>query len=391
MSSISASAGSDAAVPPLNILHVFRTPVGGLFRHVRDLARGQAALGHRLGVVCDSTTGGDGAVQALAGISQYCSLGIERRLISRLPGLGDLSGARAVAAVARSVRPDILHGHGAKGGLYARLAGRRLGIPSVYTPHGGSLHFEWASPQGMIFLSAERALRRIGSGLLFVCDFERQRFDAKIGIGGKPNRVVFNGLWPDEIAGVSPDPDAADFIYLGELRKLKGVDVLLQALKSLEGATCTIAGDGEDRQEFETLASALGLADRVRFTGSLPARRAFAMGRVLVMPSRAESFPYVVLEAAAAGLPIIASRVGGIPEVLPANALVAPAEPEALAAAMAELKSAPQLCAARGAAMQRLVADRFSAAAMCAAVTEFYRDLLSVRYQSSPVPQENPN
>ena len=76
-----------------------------------------------------------------------------------------------------------------------------------------------------------------------------------------------------------------------------------------------IVGDGPDRQRFETQAADLGLGGAVSFTGAMPARTAFARGRLLVVPSRAESLPYVVLEAAAAGMPMIATRVGGIPEI----------------------------------------------------------------------------
>jgi glycosyltransferase involved in cell wall biosynthesis len=362
----------------MRILHVFRTPVGGLFRHVRDLARGQSSFGHSVGVVCDSTTGGEAAEKALKGIEQLCALGIQRRPISRLPGLGDVGGARAVAAAAREMKPDILHGHGAKGGLYARLAGKMLGIPSVYTPHGGSLHYSWSTPQGAVFLSAERALRRIGTGLLFVCEFERRRFDEKIGIGGTPSKVVYNGLWPDELQPVTPVADASDVIYLGDLRMLKGTDVLIEALTAFNGhrpATAVIAGDGENREEFEELARMRGLNGHVRFLGPMPARQAFGMGNILVMPSRAESFPYVILEAAAAGMPIIATAVGGIPEVLPAEALVQPDRPRELAEAITALIDDPVRRERHGAMMRELVRSRFSAERMCAEITEFYRVL----------------
>ncbi len=67
----------------MKILHVFRTPVGGLFRHVRDLARGQSELGHKVGIICDSMTGGEVASGLLDSVAPYCSLGIERIGISR--------------------------------------------------------------------------------------------------------------------------------------------------------------------------------------------------------------------------------------------------------------------------------------------------------------------
>jgi glycosyltransferase involved in cell wall biosynthesis len=194
----------------MRILHVFRTPVGGLFRHVRDLARGQSELGHDVGILCDSTTGGETAVKLLESVAPFSALGVARIPISRLPGLGDVSGAMQTRAHAARLKPDIIHCHGAKGGLYGRIAARRLGIPSVYTPHGGSLHYAWTSPAGAVFLSAEKGLAAIGSGLLFVCDYEKTAFDAKIGLGGKPHAVIHNGLWPEEFATASPAPDAAE-------------------------------------------------------------------------------------------------------------------------------------------------------------------------------------
>ena len=167
----------------MRILHVFRTPVGGLFRHVRDLARGQSEAGQQIGVLCDSSTGGETAERLLMGISGYCALGINRMPISRQPAAGDLSGIYRTFSEVRRLRPDIIHCHGAKGGLYGRVAARMLGIPSVYTPHGGSLNYDWTSASGAAFLATERALRHVGTGLHFVCRYERDAFANKIGLG----------------------------------------------------------------------------------------------------------------------------------------------------------------------------------------------------------------
>ena len=125
---------------PLNILHVMRAPVGGLFRHVADLARGQAARGHRVGIVADATTGGDQAEAVLADLSSVLALGVTRVPMSRHIGPRDLAAVAHVSARVAAAAVDVLHGHGAKGGAYARLAHRRGGI-RVYTPHGGSLHY----------------------------------------------------------------------------------------------------------------------------------------------------------------------------------------------------------------------------------------------------------
>lgn len=366
----------------MRILHVFRTPVGGLFRYVRDLTRQQQALGHEVGILCDSSTGGETAVQLLNSVAPACGLGIVRFPISRLPGVGDLSGARQATTHARRLKPDIIHCHGAKGGLYGRLAASRLGVPSVYTPHGGSLHYSWSSPAGAVFLSAERFLHRVGSGLIFVCAFERDSYDRKIGIGGKPHAVIYNGLLPEEFADAAPRADAADVLFIGDMRVLKGVDVLLEALARLRHSrtvSACLVGDGPDLERFKALAAKLELNDRVVFPGRMGARAAFERGRLLVMPSRAESFPYVVLEATAAGVPMIASAVGGIPEVLPRDLLVAPGDAGALADRLAAaLTDRRSVLTAAAATRERLRRD-FTVAAMTKSVTDFYATVMPQR------------
>jgi glycosyltransferase involved in cell wall biosynthesis len=360
----------------MRILHVFRTPVGGLFRHVRDLVRGQAERGHEAGIVCDSTTGGGAAASLLGAAAHHCALGIGRIPISRLPGFSDIAAARAVAAHARSLKPDIIHCHGAKGGLHGRLAARWLGLPSLYTAHGGSLHYERSTPGGMTFLAAERFLARLGSGLHFVCHYESLAFAEKIGIGTRLHGVVHNGLWPEEFRDIPAAEDAADVLFIGDMRHLKGVDVLLEALaicNRRRRTTAVLAGDGPDLERFKGHAAKFGLSDAVHFPGRLSAVEAFRRGRALVVPSRAESFPYVVLEAAAAAKPLIATRVGGIPEVVDDDRLVAPGDSTSLAERIASLLAAPAATSAAAAALREKVRLAYGADRMVDGILDLYR------------------
>ena len=364
----------------MKILHVFRTPVGGLFRHVRDLARGQSELGHEVGIICDSTTGGQVASDLLDSVAPYCSLGIARIEISRLPGFGDLSAITSIRKHAQELGVDIVHGHGAKGGLYGRVAARPLGLPSVYTPHGGSLHYKWLAFPGFVFLASEWALARIGTGMIFVCEFERQSFAKKIGLGGKPKIVVHNGLWPEEFSAVKPEANAADVLYMGDMRHLKGVDVLLKALalvRRKRALTACLVGDGPDIAEFKGLAETLGLGTSVAFPGRLSTAQALKLGRLLVLPSRAESFPYVVLEAAAGRVPMIASDVGGIPEILPEKNLCPPDNPEALARHIEMALAIPAAIADDAKALSETTRISFDAGVMGRNVTAFYQQLLT--------------
>jgi glycosyltransferase involved in cell wall biosynthesis len=366
----------------MRILHVFRAPVGGLFRHVRDLARGQSALGHEVGLLCDANTGGEAAKSLLETALPYCALGIHRIGISRLPGLGDAKTTLAVRKLARRHRIDIMHGHGAKGGLYARLAALGGRSAAVYTPHGGSLHYDWTQATGAAFLAAEWLQARMGSGSIFVCEYERRLFERKLGTPDWPSTVVHNGLWPEEFAADAAGASACDFVFIGELRAIKGVDVLIEALALLaqrHPVTASLVGDGPQQAEYMELVRNRGLGPRVDFAGRLPTLEALSRGRTLVLPSRAESFPYVVLEAAAQGKPIVASSVGGIPEILPPDCLVAAGDAMRLATRLEEnllgLTGAKTVSARIAERLQR----EFNAQTMAARITDFYARAAAAR------------
>jgi hypothetical protein len=102
--------------PSLRILHCLRAPIGGLFRHVYDLVKGQAELGLQVGVICDSETGGENAARALARLTDFCTLGVARCPMPRHIRPGDFKAYRQVKRLAASLDVDVLHGHGAKGG-----------------------------------------------------------------------------------------------------------------------------------------------------------------------------------------------------------------------------------------------------------------------------------
>ncbi len=374
--------GAVSAGRSLAILHVFRAPVGGLFRHVLDLVRGQAAAGHRVGIVADASTGGARAEAALAELAPVLALGVRRVPMSRHLGLHDVSAVREVARAIRTTGADVVHGHGAKGGAYARLAGSRA--LRAYTPHGGTLHFDPRSPLGFIYLTLERALLPRSDLFLFESAYAREVYHARIGTPAAPAPVVHNGVSVAEFAPVAPAADASDLVFVGELRRLKGVDVLIEALSLLKVAgrpvSAAIVGSGPEGAEFQALAQARGLA-QVRFPGALPAREAFMRGRLLIVPSRAESLPYIVLEAAAAGVPMLATDVGGIPEIFgPHRArLLPPGDPARLADAISTALADPAGARAAAQALRERVRTDFSAERMVAGVLAAYQTAVAHR------------
>ena len=366
----------------LNILHVFRAPVGGLFRHVLDLARGQIARGHRVGLIADSTTGGPQANAALADLAGKLALGLSRIPVRRHLGLSDLGGVFHVSRRITETNADVVHGHGAKGGAYARLAFASKRAIRVYTPHGGSLLYRPNALLGLLYLRLENILMRRGDLFLFESTYSSNVFRDKIGTPRGIVRVVHNGIDENDFALVEPAPDATDIVFVGEFRPVKGIDVLIEAIGSMHRAgrriSATIVGNGPEEGALRAQAARLGLAGHIRFVPAMPARRAFAFGRLMLVPSRSESLPYIVLEAVGAGIPLIATRVGGIPEIYgpQTDCLVPSDDPAALATAIAAALDNPQAMQAATLTLRDRVRSRFSVETMVDGVLDSYRQAL---------------
>ncbi len=373
----------------MKIVHCFRNPVGGLFRHVRDLCHAQAAAGHEVGIICDSSTGGAFEDALFDEISPSLSLGLHRLPMSRQIGISDFAATRRVLAAVSPLKPDVLHGHGAKGGAYARLVGTRLAkregrpIARIYTPHGGSLHYDPAQLKNRLYFAAERFLASRTDAFVFVSQYEANAYTEKVGKPSTVVRIIPNGLRPEEFEPIEATPEARDFLYVGMLRDLKGPDVFIEALALLgeQGpvATAHIYGAGDDAERYKARVAELGLSESISFHEPTPARRAFETGRVLVVPSRAESMPYIVLEAAAAELPMIATSVGGIPEIYRGEAarLVPAGNSEALATAMEGYRDDPAKAATDATALRDIVAKVHTVDVMAASVEAVYREVLN--------------
>lgn len=368
----------------LRIVHVVRSPVGGIFRHIADLAVAQAAAGHHVGFVCDNLTGGPFEDARIADLEPHLALGAVRLPIARNIAPSDLVALAKVRGVLAPLEPDVVHAHGAKGGVFGRAAAAWLGrarpVARFYAPHGGSTHYDPSSFEGRLYFAVERSLERITDALIHVSDYERKVYVDKVGVPRCAAVVVRNGLSPAEFEPTPPAPDAADFLFLGMLRDLKGVDVFVDALARLgqfgRPASAIIVGDGPDEARYRAQVARLGLDGHVRFRPSTPARQAFTLGRVIVVPSRAESMPYVVLEAIAAGIPMISTNVGGIPEIFGpfSDELVPPSDVGALASAMSAVLSDPAAAAEASAVRRNHIGAEFSMKEMSSRIENVYRD-----------------
>jgi glycosyltransferase involved in cell wall biosynthesis len=382
-----ANASNRVGVAPasLKILHVLRAPLGGLFRHVVDVALGQIERGHRVGLIVDSMTGGDRADAILADLAPSLALGIDRVPIARELTARDVYALWRISQRARAIAPDVLHGHGAKGAALARLA---LGAPQAiraYTPHGGSLVYCPGTLKGGFYRSLERLLNPLTDLFLFESSYIADLYRSVIASPRAMVRVVRNGIAESEFEPVIAGPDATDIVCVGELRPVKAIDVLIEALAILQQSgrcvSATIAGEGPDAEKLRAQARRLGVADQIHFIGHCPARKAFTMGRMLVIPSRAESLPYVVLEAAAAGVPIIATDVGGVPEIFgPQSSQLIPVDDiAALIGAIAGAIDDPAQMRVGATALKARVRGEFSLNTMVECNLAAYREAMAVR------------
>lgn len=378
--------------PPLKILHMFRAPLGGLFRHAIDLTRGQVARGHQVGIFCDSTTGGARADDVFANLGPQLALGVTRVPMSRYPSLTDLRAQISAARLIRRLAPDVVHAHGSKGGVYARLPallapGRRF--ITGYTPHGGSFNYKPGSAQHKIYMGVERLLEPATDMFLFESAYIAGCFRTYVGHAPRTDhRIVVNGVSEAEFEPIDHSNARFDLLYLGELRSAKGVDTLLTALSILKTErgllpSILIVGSGPDEADLRAMTESLGIAAQCTFAPPGPIRQALALARFMVVPSRAESLPYVVLEAAAAAQPLISTNVGGIGEIcgpVHSRRLIAPDDAGLLAGAIGTALAMPdEQRQAEAADLAAYVHRTFRLDAMIDNVIQAYRAALSER------------
>ena len=380
---------------PLRIIHCFRSPVGGIFRHVRDLVEEHSRAGHEVGIICDSSTGGAHEDRLFEQIRPYLALGMTRLPIRRSVSPTDIPAIWRSYKHIRSLQPDVLHGHGAKGGAFARIIGsalrvNRYRVARLYSPHGGSMHFDRKTLRGRAVLGLERMQERLTDGLVFVCDFERKTYEAKVGTPRTEARLIYNGIRDSEFVPVPTRSDSVDFIFIGMLRDLKGPDLFIDAFARAERLvgqplSALIVGDGPDRDRYETMIVERGLGRRIGMLPAIAVTEAFSMSQNVVVPSRAEAMPYIVIEALAAGKTVIASRVGGIPEVLGPDsaALATPDDAGELARIMATAITTANW---HQTAMppRNTLKSVFSASAMARDVLKLYSELIERAASGKP-------
>jgi glycosyltransferase involved in cell wall biosynthesis len=323
---------------PLSILHIATPgPVGGLERVLQALPIAQAQRGHRVRValVVGPTEERDAFVAPLL------AAGVEVDML-RLPARAYLRERRLVRQLCARFRPDVVHTHGYRPDVLDAGIARSMGVATVTTVHGSS------RTRGRV-----RLYELVQSAMF-------RKFDAVVAVSrplvrslsrcGVPSHRIH--VIPNAWDGRAPSWDryAARHAlgapldrfligWVGRLIPVKAADVFLRALAELRDVpwSASLVGDGDERCRLERLAAALGLSDRVAFHGHVDdAARLFPAFDVFVLSSRTEGTPIVLFEAMAASVPVVATAVGGVPDVVSGTeALLVPAQdPVALAQAI---------------------------------------------------------
>jgi glycosyltransferase involved in cell wall biosynthesis len=357
---------------PRILLLITLAETGGAQTYVAGLL---PALVRRLDVVVAAH--GDGPLRdaALASGARYVPLRHVRR---NLHPAHDLLGLLELAALIRRERPDILHANSSKAGLLGRTAAAALGVPvRIFTVHGWAFK-AYSGPVSAFYRWADRLMAPLTTTT--VCVSERER---SAGVAARTCRARDTVVIPTAVdAGVVPqarlDGSPPRVIMVGRLAAPKDPVTLVRALAGVRRApfTATIVGDGPDRPAVEAEIRAAGLEGVVELAGERhDVPRLLADADVCVLSSRSEGAPLSVLEAMAAGLPVVASAVGGVPEIVAdgdTGLLVPPGDAAALAAALERLLADAALRRRLGAAGRERVRERFDLAELQRAHLELY-------------------
>lgn len=365
------------------VLHVLAPgPAGGLESVVRLLATGWARQGGAVGVALTLDAGGalpeDFAALQGAGVKLF---------VHHVPARGYLRERALHLETLRAFRPDVVHTHGYRADLLAGSAARLLGVPRVSTVHG----FTGGDWKNRLYETLQLRTLRGFDAVIAVSRPLVARL-ARTGIPAERITQIPNAWGPTSPglertsarAALGLRPDVTVLGWVGRLSPEKGPDLFLRAFARLGAGSvqAAVLGSGRMRSELEAEAAALGLHGRVHWLGLVPgAGRLLAAFDGFVLSSRTEGTPIALFEAMAAGVPVVATRVGGVPDVLEGDValLVPPEDPVSLAAGMAALVAEPAAAAARAERARRRVAEAYAVEPWLARHRDLYLQLLARR------------
>lgn len=338
------------------LVAITRGECGGAQAHVRDLVLGlRDRIDFRL-VVGEE----EGLAEQLAPMIPVQVLpALQRELLPR----ADRAAYKGLEGALRQHRPQLLHTHSTKAGLLGRVAARRVGVPGLHTAHSWAFSEGIRSSRRVAAVLAEAAVGRVTRGVIAVSEHDRDlalRFRV---IPRERLRVVHNGV-ADSPLRARPESGPPVLTMVARFAAPKDHELLLRAAAQVRGEwRLRLVGEGPELEASRLLAQQLGLA-KVEFTGAREdVPELLASSSALLLISRQEGFPLSILEGMRAGLPVLASRVGGVAEAVVAGQtglLVDRGDQQGLSSALQRLVDEPALRASMGARGRARWEQRFT-------------------------------
>jgi glycosyltransferase involved in cell wall biosynthesis len=326
-------------------------------------------------------------------------------LVRPLRPLADAAAFRAIRRLLAREQPDLVHTHLAKAGALARSAALSLarGPRLVHTYHGHVLRGYFSRPMTRAVLAAERWLARRTHRLIAVSARVRRELVEEFGVGDEQRFRVVEGGAPDRVDGYLTSAQARAALGLptggacvavpARLAAIKGHEVVIEALALLRARgrrlTACFLGDGPERTRLEALARERGVADRIAFAGFVrDPRRHYAAFDMIALPSHNEGFPMALLEALLEGVPVVATRAGGVEDLVVDGEdgyLCRPGDAAAFADRLICLADDPERARAMGARARARLAGRYTPENHRRKLFAVYAELLpELREQTEP-------
>ena len=387
---------------PIRVLRVIaRLNMGGPAIHVASLAAGLETRGYHTTLVAGSLARGEDSMAFLAeglGVSVVSVAELQREVSV----LHDARSVLRVAELIRSERPHILHTHTAKAGAIARaaalLAGRARPPVVLHTFHGHVLKGYFDAGRTAFFRHVERTLARASDVLVAVSPEVRDEL-VELGVAPYEKFVVIRLGIPleERLGGSAADvdyrhlygipPGAFVVGWVGRMTGVKATEAVLEIVRAARergvDAVLCMVGDGPDREGLERLAHELGIARQCYFVGyQSDVAGYYRLFDTFLLPSVNEGTPVSAIESLASGTPVVANRVGGVPDVVRDGVdgfLVEPGDAEAAAERLATLAADPGLRAKLGESGRQRVLARYSVSRLVDDVDRLYRSLLTAK------------
>lgn len=377
---------------PIHVMQIVGDPIGGIRKHVHSVIHGLDRA-RFVQSYAYSTTAQDEHFRREIGPLQALLLGAVPLRIRKKPHPGDLLNLVKLIYYVKKNKVDVIHGHGAKGGLYARVVGRFCNIKSVYTPHGGMVHNMFAKWEDRLYTAVEKWLSPMTDLYIFESKYTSNSFQNKVvQLPSDRWMVNYNGI-PEpnlkEVALRSQDlgyelknHEVMQVGIFAMLRSQKGQIYAIRAISNLlasgKDKICLhLFGDGPDKLSLRNEVVRLGLERYVIFHGDVSnvEPHMFAMD-VILIPSLFESFGYVAIEAMALGKWVISSRVGGLLEVMDEQVgmLVAPRDDVAIADALNECFNKLETLKGHAECCRNRARSEFSVNKMISRIEEAYEE-----------------